>query len=218
MRLRTIIWDGLRRRKIRTILSILGIAIASTALFSLISLKQGYESGMRAELDNMGAQIVAVAKGCPYEAIAIIMIGGQIPATLPDDVVGRIREVENVASASASVYGAYTYLDLSHPLIGITADEQSLKSWWAIEGRFPEKFGEVVLGSVEAAVFAQKSGEYKSIGDTITVKAGGKPSRSGSSERSRTPVRRTTTRPSPPSRRPRSCSTCRAAWSRSTSG
>jgi putative ABC transport system permease protein len=174
MRLRTIIWDGLRRRKIRTILSILGIAIASTALFSLISLKRGYESGMRAELDNMGAQIVAVAKGCPYEAIAIIMIGGQIPATLPDNVVGRIREVENVASASASVYGAYTYLSLSHPLIGITADEQSLKSWWAIEGRFPEKFGEVVLGSVEAAVFAQKSGEYKSIGDTITVKAGGK--------------------------------------------
>jgi putative ABC transport system permease protein len=174
MRLRTIIWDGLRRRKIRTILSILGIAIASTALFSLISLKQGYESGMRAELDNMGAQIVAVAKGCPYEAIAIIMIGGQIPATLPDNVVGQIREVENVASASASVYGAYKYLDLSHPLIGITADEQNLKSWWAIEGRFPEKFGEVVLGSVEAAVFAQKSGEYKSIGDTITVKTGGK--------------------------------------------
>ena len=110
MRLSTIIWDGLRRRKIRTALSILGIAIAATALFSLISLKQGYESGMRAELDNMGAQIVAVAKGCPYEAIAIIMIGGQIPATLQEDVVGRIREVENVSSASPSVYGAYKYL------------------------------------------------------------------------------------------------------------
>jgi len=76
-----------------------------------------------------------------------------------------------IASASASVYGAYTYLNLSHPLIGITADEQKLKSWWAIDGRFPEKFGEVVLGSVEAAVFAQKSGEYTAIGDTITVTA-----------------------------------------------
>ena len=71
LRMRTIIWDGLRRRKIRTALSITGIAIAATALFSLISLKRGYESGMRAELDNMGAQIVAVAKGCPYEAIAV---------------------------------------------------------------------------------------------------------------------------------------------------
>ena len=129
MRLRTIIWDGLRRRKIRTILSILGIAIASTALFSLISLKQGYVSEMRAELDTLGMQTVAVAKGCAYEAIAVFMIGGKDPATLEDNVVGQIREVENVASASASVYGEYTYLNLSHPLIGITADEQNLKSW-----------------------------------------------------------------------------------------
>jgi len=69
----TITWDGIRRRKIRSALSILGIAIAATALFSLIALKQGYESGIRNELTNMGAQLIAVAKGCPYEAIAVIM-------------------------------------------------------------------------------------------------------------------------------------------------
>ena len=74
MNLIRIVWDGLRRRKIRTALSILGIAIATTALFTLVSLREGYEAGMRAELENMGAQIVAVAKGCPYEAIAVIMI------------------------------------------------------------------------------------------------------------------------------------------------
>jgi putative ABC transport system permease protein len=170
----TIVWDGLRRRKIRTILSIAGIAIASTALFSLVSLKQGYESGMRAELDNMGAQVVAVAKGCPYEAIAVIMIGGQVPATLPEDVVGQIRAIPNIAGASPNAYGAYKYLGLSHPLIGITPEELKLKSWWKIRGRFPKEYGEVVLGGVEADVFAQKSGEYRQIGDSITVAVGGK--------------------------------------------
>lgn len=174
MNLRTIVWDGLRRRKIRSLLSIAGITIASTALFSLVSLKQGYESGMRAELDNMGAQVVAVAKGCPYEAIAVIMVGGQIPATLPEEVVGRIQALPNIASASPNAYGAYQYLGLSHPLIGITPEELKLKSWWKMRGRFPERFGEVLLGGVEAGVFAEKSGEYRQLGDAFTVTVGGR--------------------------------------------
>ncbi|RJX26855.1 MAG: ABC transporter permease [Dethiobacter sp.] len=174
MNLFTIIWDGLRRRKIRSVLSILGIAIAATALFNLLALKQGYESGMQKELENMGAQVVAVAKGCPYEAIAVIMIGGQVPATLPEEALEQIRSVPNIATASPNVYGAYNYLDLSHPLIGITPEELKLKSWWKIQGRFPENFGEIVLGSVEAAVFTEKSGEFSQIGDTITVDALGK--------------------------------------------
>ena len=99
MNLLTIVWDGLRRRKMRTALSVMGIAIATTALFTLVALRQGYEAGMRAELENMGAQVVAVAKGCPYEAIAVIMIGGQVPATLPVEVVEHIRRVPNVAGA-----------------------------------------------------------------------------------------------------------------------
>ncbi len=174
MNLATIIWDGLRRRKIRTALSVLGIAIATTALFTMVSLREGYEAGMRAELENMGAQVVAVAKGCPYEAIAVIMIGGQVPATLPDTVVEQIRKIPNIAGASPNAFGAYRYLNLSHPLVGITRDELQLKRWWKVQGRFPEKAGEVVLGSVEAAVFAEKSGEYKKIGDPITVEVGGR--------------------------------------------
>ena len=174
MNLFTIVWDGIRRRKIRSALSILGITIAATALFSLIALKQGYEQGMQAELEKMGAQIVAVAKGCPYEAIAVIMTGGQVPATLPEDVVEQIQKLPNVASASPNVYGAYKYLNLSHPLIGITSEELKLKSWWKIQGRFPQNFGEVVLGSVEAKMFADKSNEFKGIGDSITVTVGGK--------------------------------------------
>ena len=174
MNLLTIVWDGLRRRKMRTALSVMGIAIATTALFTLVALRQGYEAGMRAELENMGAQVVAVAKGCPYEAIAVIMIGGQVPATLPVEVVEHIRRVPNVAGASPNVFGAYTYLGLSHPLVGITPEELKLKGWWKIRGRFPEADGEVVLGSVEAAVFAEKSGEYAGIGDTLSVVVGGR--------------------------------------------
>ena len=174
MNIFTIIFDGLRRRKIRSALAITGIAIAAASLYSLVALKEGYESGMRSEIESMGAQIIAVAKGCPYEAVAVIMIGGQVPATLPAEATGKIAEIPNVASASPNVYGAYQYLGLSHPIIGIEHAELVLKPWWKIKGQFPANEGEIVLGSVEAAVFAEKSGEFKNIGDAITVAAGGK--------------------------------------------
>jgi len=174
MNLLTIIFAGLRRRKIRSGLAILGIAIAAAALYSLITLKQGYESGMRSEIESMGAQIIAVAKGCPYEAVAVIMIGGQVPATLPQEATAEIKKIPNVISASPNVYGAYKYLDLSHPIIGIEKEELGLKAWWKIKGKFPENHGEIMLGSVEASVFADKSGEFKAIGDSINVVAGGK--------------------------------------------
>jgi len=174
MNIFTIIFDGLRRRKIRSALAITGIAIAAASLYSLVALKEGYESGMRSEIESMGAQIIAVAKGCPYEAVAVIMIGGQVPATLPMEVTGKIAKIANVASASPNVYGAYQYLGLSHPIIGIEQAELALKPWWKIKGQFPANEGEIVLGSVEAAVFAEKSGEFKKIGDAITVGAGGK--------------------------------------------
>lgn len=174
MNIFTIIWDGLRRRKIRSALAVLGIAIAAASLYSLVSLKEGYESGIRSEIESMGAQIIAVAKGCPYEAVAVIMIGGQVPTTLPQSVVSDIRRIPNVVNASPNVYGAYQYLNLSHPIIGMEKGELDAKPWWKIQGRFPDKEGEVMLGSVEADVFAEKSGEYKKIGDALSVMAVGK--------------------------------------------
>ncbi len=173
MSLFTLVLDGMRRRKIRSILSILGIAIAATALFTLISLKEGYEAAISSELDNMGAHIVAVAKGCPYEAVALIMAGGQLPATLPGEVIDLIKEVPNVAAASPNVFGAIEYEDRFHRTAGVTPVEEQLKPWWRIEGRFPTEYGEILLGSNEAAAFAERTAGYNGIGDEFTVQAGG---------------------------------------------
>lgn len=172
MNIFTIIWDGVRRRKIRSALSILGIAVAAAALFSMISLRDSYQSGLQAELEHMGAQVVAVAKGCPYEAAAILMTGGQVPASLPEAVVEQIRSIPNVQAASPNVYGAYHHGETVHPLVGITSEELELKPWWRIQGRFPEQFGEVVLGSGELESYA-RNGEKISLGDSLHVSLAG---------------------------------------------
>lgn len=169
----TIVLDGILRRKIRTILSVLGIAIAATALFTLISLKQGYESAIKSELANMGAHIVAVAKGCPYEAVAIIMMGGQVPATLPEAVIEDMDKIEGIAVASPNVVGVFEHKGENHPVVGVNVAEIKLKPWWVIDGNFPGEYGEILLGSAEASMFAENNNFY-GVGDIITVIAAGK--------------------------------------------
>lgn len=173
MNILTLVLDGIRRRKIRSILSVLGIAIAATALFTLISLKDGYESAIKSELDNMGAHIVAVAKGCPYEAVALIMMGGQAPSTLPMDVVDQVKAIPNVAVASPNVFGAFSFENEFFRMAGITPEEEKLKPWWEIEGRLPEAKGEIMLGSGAAMELKEKKDDFGGIGDAIVVGAGG---------------------------------------------
>src|SRR5262245_35697628 len=57
-----------RRRPLRTGISIAGVAIAVAALFSLLAFHQGYRDGMQREIDRLGAHVLVVPKGCPYDA------------------------------------------------------------------------------------------------------------------------------------------------------
>ena len=43
------------------------------ALFSLISFQRGYQDSLKAELDRLGAHLLVVPKGCPYDAASIAL-------------------------------------------------------------------------------------------------------------------------------------------------
>jgi len=67
------------RRPTRTGLAMLGVAIAVAVLFSLIQFQRGYEAGVRDEVGSLGAHIMVVPRGCPYEAATIVLHGGKWP-------------------------------------------------------------------------------------------------------------------------------------------
>ena len=75
---------NLLRRRGRTMLTVLGVAIAISVLFSLLALNSGYEKELNKEVNSLGVHILAVPKGCPYEAASLIMHGGVIPKYLSD--------------------------------------------------------------------------------------------------------------------------------------
>ena len=69
-------WKSLLRKKTRSLLTILGIAMAAWVLVSLFGFNRGYERSLNKDIDNLGFQMLVVAKGCPYEAATLMLKGG----------------------------------------------------------------------------------------------------------------------------------------------
>ncbi|HOW86395.1 MAG TPA: ABC transporter permease [Candidatus Aminicenantes bacterium] len=69
-------YKSLLRKKTRSALTVLGIAMAAWVLVSLFGFNRGYESSLNKDIDNLGFQMLVVAKGCPYEAATLMLKGG----------------------------------------------------------------------------------------------------------------------------------------------
>ena len=69
-------YKNLLRKKIRSLLTLIGIALSSWVLVSLLGFNQGYEASLNKDIDNMGYELMIMAKGCPYEAATMMLKGG----------------------------------------------------------------------------------------------------------------------------------------------
>src|SRR5215471_4511389 len=100
-----------RRRPLRTGVTTAGVAIATAALFSLLSFQRGYREGVRQELDRLGAHVLLVPKGCPYDAASMALHGASWPCYLKQAYLQEALSVPDV-SAAAPVF--MTALHLSN--------------------------------------------------------------------------------------------------------
>jgi putative ABC transport system permease protein len=94
-----IAYKNLLRKKSRTLLTLVGIMLSSWVLVSLLGFNRGYEAALNRDIDNMGYQLMVMAKGCPYEAATMMLQGGTglryIEQSMVDSIVNR-PEVDKV--------------------------------------------------------------------------------------------------------------------------
>jgi len=76
MRIYQVAYKNLLRKKVRSGLTLLGIALSAWVLVSLFGFNRGYEQALNRDIDNMGFQVLVTAKGCPYEAATLMLKGG----------------------------------------------------------------------------------------------------------------------------------------------
>ena len=94
-------YKNLLRKKTRSLLTILGIAMAAWVLVSLFGFNRGYEASLNKDIDNLGFQMLVVAKGCPYEAATLMLKGGTGLKYMKEEIAAAVAaepEVEGVTS------------------------------------------------------------------------------------------------------------------------
>jgi len=164
---------NLLRRKIRTILTILSVAIAISILFSLVAFNRGYEKEMKKELQYLGYHILIVPKGCPYEAASLVLHGGKFPRYLKDEYVDEIKKVPGVKESARLFMNSETDSLLKETKIyfGIDQDYLRFKPRWKFkEGGFFKDDHSVVIGQYVAENRKLKLGDKtRAFGEDFTV-------------------------------------------------
>lgn len=144
-------WRNLFRRRLRTVLTLAGVSVAVAALCSLLSFQQGYQNGMKGELERLGAHVLVVPKGCPYDAASIALHGASWPCYLKEAYLTQVKRTEGVQTAAPVLMNAnYTESGEAIVTLGVTPEILAVKKNWLIAGAFPTSNGEVLVGSAFA--------------------------------------------------------------------
>lgn len=160
----TLCFKEWRRRPLRTSVTMSGVAIALAALWSLLSFGRGYGQGVSGELDRLGAHILVVPKGCPYDAASIALHGASWPCYLPSKYLMQVQSVGGVATAAPVFMNAIPRSDGSSDIyVGINEQMPRLHRDWRIQGRFPQQPMEVLLGAEAARRNGWKIGQQISL-------------------------------------------------------
>ncbi len=173
MNLMTVAFRNLKRKRIRTALTLSGIAIAVAVLVSLLGFDAGYQRALNTDIERMGYQLLVTAKGCPYEAATLMLKGGGGLRHMEEDVYQRIVEdprVDKVAQQLVSTVfdpdGGADGRGAISMYIGVTDSYLALKPWMAFRSGtwFSGADADEVIMGYEAAELEQRA-----VGDRIFI-------------------------------------------------
>ena len=176
-------WKNLVRRPVRTALTAGGVALAVAVAVSLGGFNLGYRQAIAGSIEQLGFQVMVMAKGCPYEAATMMLKGGTGLLYLPEEAHAQIRTDPDIEAITPIFIGIAekqnTSLDGSAAassftiLSGVELDSfRAMKPWLKLKtgagydgGRWfaPAATNEVVMG-FEAAEYEQRK-----VGDVFSM-------------------------------------------------
>jgi putative ABC transport system permease protein len=143
-----LVLKNLLRRKARTLLSLLGIAIGIAAIISFKAVARGFREGLEQYFKDSGAQMLVVNRNMQDPAFS--RVSGE-----EQDFVRSIPEVEHLSRGTFTLASAGRLKTKSKmvvlPVFGRTSGERLMDKYRRrIEGRLIETDNEIMLGSVAA--------------------------------------------------------------------
>ncbi|MEC4889671.1 MAG: FtsX-like permease family protein [Nitrospira sp.] len=96
---------NLRRRPVRTGLTVAGVALAVTVAVSLGGFMLGYRGAIDKSINMLGYQVMIMAKGCPYEAATMMLKGGTGLLYLPGETYQQVKSDPDIESITPIFIG-----------------------------------------------------------------------------------------------------------------
>jgi len=172
VRLRTIAFSNLWRRKARAAFLVAGILIGVGTVVALLSLTESMTGQAKTTMQAFGANILVSPDskdvGLSYGGMTI---GGLSVSdhVLREDDLARLESIPArsvLSSVAPELVGAVTVEGQRVLLMGARpAAEFKLKSWWSVDaGRAPANDHELVAGAAAAKALHLQMGDYVTIG------------------------------------------------------
>jgi putative ABC transport system permease protein len=98
-------WKNLTRRPVRTLLTSGGVALAVAVAVSLGGFNLGYKRAIDGSIEQLGFQVMVMAKGCPYEAATMMLKGGTGLLYLPEEAHTRIKNDPDIEAITPIFIG-----------------------------------------------------------------------------------------------------------------
>ena len=177
MRLRTVAFSNLRRRKGRAAFLVAGLLVGIGTVVALLTLSQALTVQAQNSLETYGANIVVAPRtdglSLTYGGVTVGAVTTGARDIRQSDLAGidTIANRRNIAIVAPELLGAVSVGGRQGLLMGVQPkNEFDLKKWWSVDGRPPRNGHELVAGSAAAAALKLRTGATISVdGRPFTV-------------------------------------------------
>ncbi|GAW93755.1 ABC transporter permease [Calderihabitans maritimus] len=166
MRLDSIAFNSLRRRKAKMFFLLLGMTVAMATVVTLYSITTAMNRELADTFDEIGANIMVVPKAddlsISYGGVNILASADDVNKLTVNDVIAinTIPNRENIAYVAPKLLGIGVVEDEKVMLVGVDFPyELKLKKWWTYEGDKPYRADDLLLGSRVARKLGKKPGD-----------------------------------------------------------
>lgn len=146
MRLLTLAWKNLQRHRIRSLLTILGIAVSAMTLFAILAFNGGYDKALEEEMTASGVHMYLSMEGCPMQAASLVLQGGEIPTYLDQLLLTYAQSMPEVKTAAGMLISTVISEGRADLFYGITDEVKDIKPHWKLTGSWFEGPDSVILG------------------------------------------------------------------------
>ncbi|MGA9774076.1 MAG: FtsX-like permease family protein [Blastocatellia bacterium] len=161
MRISTIAFANLKRRRAKAAFLVIGISIGIGTAVALLSLSSSIKEEIGSQLDRFGANIVVVPQSnslsLDYGGVSVSSVSFDVQQLNNDDAkhVLDIPFGNRISTISPKLLGAVGVEGREVLLAGINFDsEMTLKRWWHITGRAPASDADLLVGYEVARALA----------------------------------------------------------------